>query len=136
MEQLKACGVVIEFVNFENSVESPPEAVKKVGRIPDAEDKAGKPTDRVRREIEKARALIDTAGRDEKTAAFVYAQGAGPLMVAGRDTSGSAVISLAGRTPAVTEYEGDKPLTLEALVDKNPKYPLFTTTPRCSRVHL
>ena len=41
VEQLKASGIVIEFVNFENSVESTPEAVKKAGRIPDVEDKAG-----------------------------------------------------------------------------------------------
>ena len=128
VEQLKASGVVIEFVDFENSVESTLEAVEKVGRILGVEDKAEKLAEKVRREIEEAQALIDTARRDEKTTAFVYARGAGTLMVAGRETSGSAIISLAGGTSAVTEYEGYKPLTPEALVDKNPKYLLFTTT--------
>lgn len=128
VDQLKAAGTAMEFVNFDNSVESTLGAIEAVGRILGVEEKAEALERRVRREIEEAQAVIDTSGGAEKTVAFVYARGAGTLMIAGENSSGSAIISLAGGTPAVTEYEGYKPLTPEALVDKNPAYLLFTST--------
>lgn len=128
VDQLKAAGTAMEFVNFDNSVESTLGAIEAVGRILGVEEKAEALERRVRWEIEEAQAVIDTSGGAEKTVAFVYARGAGTLMIAGENSSGSAIISLAGGTPAVTEYEGYKPLTPEALVDKNPAYLLFTST--------
>ncbi len=51
---------------------------------------------------------------------FIYARGAGTLMVAGKKTPVDKVIELAGAKNAITEFEDFKPLTPEALIKGNP----------------
>jgi iron complex transport system substrate-binding protein len=51
---------------------------------------------------------------------FVYARGAGTLMVAGRATPADAMIRLAGGRNAVEDFDGFKPLTAEAVVAAAP----------------
>jgi len=59
---------------------------------------------------------------------FMMQHGGSPMMVAGAATSANGVIEMAGGVNAVTEYEGFRPLTAEALVAKKPDYILTTTT--------
>jgi iron complex transport system substrate-binding protein len=56
---------------------------------------------------------------------FIYARGAGMLMVAGKNTPVDKMISFAGGQNAVTGFEDYKPLTPEALLANNPDYILF-----------
>ncbi|MCP4520695.1 MAG: ABC transporter substrate-binding protein [Cytophagales bacterium] len=51
---------------------------------------------------------------------FIYARGAGTLMVAGENTQMQSMIELAGGENAVSGFESFKPLTNEALVSANP----------------
>ncbi len=51
---------------------------------------------------------------------FIYARGAGTLMVAGENTQMQAMIELAGGENAVSGFESFKPLTNEALISANP----------------
>jgi iron complex transport system substrate-binding protein len=51
---------------------------------------------------------------------FIYARGAGTLMVAGQDTPIENIIKLAGGTNAATGFTNFKPLTAEALLAANP----------------
>lgn len=51
---------------------------------------------------------------------FIYARGAGSLMVAGDDTPYASIIELAGGKLAIKGFEGFKPLTTEAIVEANP----------------
>lgn len=51
---------------------------------------------------------------------FIYARGAGTLMVAGKNTPVEKVIGLAGGKNAITDFEDFKPLTPEALIKGNP----------------
>lgn len=51
---------------------------------------------------------------------FIYARGAGTLMVGGKNTPVDRVINLAGAQNAITEFEDFKPLTPEALIKGNP----------------
>lgn len=51
---------------------------------------------------------------------FIYARGAGTLMVAGQGTPMESVIELAGGQNAITGIKDFKPLTEEALLDSNP----------------
>jgi iron complex transport system substrate-binding protein len=51
---------------------------------------------------------------------FVYARGAGTLMVSGRGTSADEMLRLAGATNAVQGFEGFRPLTAEAVVAARP----------------
>ena len=56
---------------------------------------------------------------------FIYARGAGMLMVAGKNTPIDKMIALAGGQNAVSGFEDYKPLTPEALLTNNPDYILF-----------
>jgi iron complex transport system substrate-binding protein len=56
---------------------------------------------------------------------FIYARGAGMLMVAGKNTPIDKMIALAGGQNAVSGFEDYKPLTPEALLANNPDYILF-----------
>jgi iron complex transport system substrate-binding protein len=51
---------------------------------------------------------------------FIYARGAGMLMVAGDNTPMKSIIELAGGQNAVSGFEEFKPLSPEVLVDANP----------------
>jgi iron complex transport system substrate-binding protein len=51
---------------------------------------------------------------------FIYARGAGTLMVAGTDTQMHNFIYMAGAENAVTDFKDFKPLTPEALLQANP----------------
>lgn len=51
---------------------------------------------------------------------FVYARGAGTLMVGGDGTPVKEMVDLAGGTYAITGFREYKPLTSEALVEANP----------------
>ncbi|MBB5634858.1 iron complex transport system substrate-binding protein [Pedobacter cryoconitis] len=56
---------------------------------------------------------------------FIYARGAGTIMVGGTGTQVESAIKLAGGQNAVTEFPDYKPLTAEALVKANPDVILF-----------
>ena len=51
---------------------------------------------------------------------FIYARGAGTLMVSGEGTPMHNIIEIAGGSNAVKEFKGFKPLTTEALISANP----------------
>jgi ABC-type hemin transport system, periplasmic component len=59
---------------------------------------------------------------------FIYARGAGTLMVSGKNTPVEKTIALAGGQNAVTEFEDFKPLTPESLIKGNPDVILLFTS--------
>lgn len=59
---------------------------------------------------------------------FIYARGAGTLLVAGEGTPMQSLITLAGGTNAITGFTDFKPLTPEALVAANPDVVLYFNT--------
>lgn len=74
-------------------------------------------------------ALVVNLNKDFKTLAvfenkpkvlFVYARGAGTLLVAGKNTPLDAMISMAGGENAAATFEGFKPLNAEAIVSAAP----------------
>ncbi|MEM1318930.1 MAG: ABC transporter substrate-binding protein [Bacteroidota bacterium] len=52
---------------------------------------------------------------------FIYARGAGRLLVAGTNTSASAVIEKSGGQNAIQSFEGFKTMTPESLVEASPE---------------
>jgi len=58
---------------------------------------------------------------------FIYAHGAGTLLVSGTGTEAAAIVALAGGTNVVTGYQGYRPLTPEALAAARPDVVLMTT---------
>jgi iron complex transport system substrate-binding protein len=59
---------------------------------------------------------------------FIYARGAGTILVAGQKTQMNEMISIAGGQNAVSDFESFKPLTAEAIVSANPDVILMFTT--------
>ncbi|MHC5354423.1 heme/hemin ABC transporter substrate-binding protein [Myroides sp. LJL115] len=59
---------------------------------------------------------------------FIYARGAGTLMVAGQNTPLDTMITLAGGQNAVQGFDNYKPLTPESLLNANPDYILMFST--------
>jgi iron complex transport system substrate-binding protein len=55
-----------------------------------------------------------------KKVLFIYARGAGTMMVAGQETPLDKIITLAGAKNAANGFKDFKPLTTEALVAANP----------------
>lgn len=51
---------------------------------------------------------------------FIYARGAGNLMVAGKETSAAAIIECAGGINTIEEFQGFRALTAESLLESNP----------------
>jgi iron complex transport system substrate-binding protein len=75
--------------------------------------------------IKKLDTDLATASKLNKTSArpkvlFIYARGAGTMMVSGDNTPLNKIIQLAGGQNAVTGFNDYKPLTSEALVAANP----------------
>lgn len=62
-----------------------------------------------------------------KKVLFIYARGAGTMLVAGKDTPLDKMISLAGAQNAAADFSDFKPLTPEALVTANPDVILMFT---------
>ncbi len=62
---------------------------------------------------------------DRPKVLFIYARGAQTMMIAGTNTFADAMIRLAGGVPAVTDLDGFKPLTPEALLESQPDYLLM-----------
>jgi iron complex transport system substrate-binding protein len=58
---------------------------------------------------------------------FIYARGAGTMLVGGTGTAVSAIVALAGARNAVTAFSGYKPLNAESLVAADPDVILMFT---------
>lgn len=58
--------------------------------------------------------------RSQPKVLFIYARGAGTMMVAGNNTAANTMIQLAGGQNAVSDFEDFKPLTPESLLQANP----------------
>lgn len=63
--------------------------------------------------------LLAETNTDEKVL-FIYARGAGTLLVAGNNTAAADVIHMAGAKNAMTTFNDFKPLTPEALLESQP----------------
>lgn len=63
--------------------------------------------------------------KNKPTVLFVYARGAGMMMVAGEDTQLEKMIEIAGGKNAVSGFQEFKPLTPEAVIEANPSLVLM-----------
>ena len=117
--QLKNAGISTEIVKQDFSVEGTKELVKTIA------------TSLHKTDYEAINTKIDTDLKALKPLAtkpkvlFIYARGAGNLMVAGKNTPMEKIIAIAGGENAISEFEDFKPLTPEAVVKGNPDYILM-----------
>lgn len=119
-QQLEATGAEVMPIEHESNVEGAQKMIRTLAQT------LGRP--------EKGQAIIqrmeDSLAQVEPLPAkpkvlFIYARGAGTLMVGGQGTAMDEMIQLAGARNAAAELEGFKPLTAEALVSAQPDILLF-----------
>lgn len=117
--QLKSAGITVEIIKQDFSVEGTKELIKTVAASLQNTN------------FEAINTKIDTDLKGLKPLAskpkvlFIYARGAGTLMVAGKNTPMEKIIGIAGAENAITEFDDFKPLTPEAVVKSNPDYILM-----------
>lgn len=123
IEQLKSAHIRVLLYNLESTVEGTKTLIKGMA------DSLGK--------SELSKGIIDAIDNDLKEQValskktkvlFIYARGAGTMMVAGEHTYPNAMIGLAGGENAVTGFEDFKPLTPESLLKANPDVILMFTS--------
>ena len=68
-----------------------------------------------------------TKGAAKRRMLFIYARGAGAMLVGGRQTTAHAMIELVGGANVAAAFEGYKPFSPEALVAQQPEVLLMTT---------
>ncbi len=115
-EQFKTAGVRLLLVDQDYTAEGTKKLIRTLADSLHRE-KAG---DSIIRQLETDLAVKPAAGQSKPKVLFIYARGAGTMMVGGTGTQVASMIELAGGQNAVTEFADYKPLTAEALVKANP----------------
>lgn len=112
--KLKEAGIELKLIKQDYSVDGAKNLIKEVAGVLGKEDTKTL-TDKIDTDLGQVE-KFETAPK----VLFIYARGAGTLMVAGEKTPFESVVKLAGGQNAVTGFEDFKPLTAEALVQGNP----------------
>lgn len=113
-EKMELSGVTTRIFDQEYS----PEGTKKlIGQIATVlqSDKAQELSNKIDEDLANVEQL-----KLQPSVLFIYARGAGTLMVSGTNTPVDKVIALAGGKNVITDFEDYKPLTAEALIQSNP----------------
>ncbi len=119
LTQLRDASVRVEVVTAEDTADGAAAKVRSIAKLLHREAEG----ERLVSEMQGALTQAKSERAKDATAPrvlFVYARGAGTLMIAGRATPADAMITLAGGRNALAEVEGFKPLTAEAVVAAQP----------------
>ncbi len=113
-KKLKASGVTCKFFSKEYTIPSVKSFIEDVALAIGVNDATN-----LTSEIDKSLSKIKSF-KEEPEVLFIYARGAGTMMIAGEGTPIEALIDLAGGDNAVDDIKKYKPLTTEALINNNP----------------
>jgi iron complex transport system substrate-binding protein len=113
-EKIKSAGIDTYVFNQEFSVEGTKKLIEEVATALHNTD-FKKLQDKIDIDLTQVKPLSKT-----QKVLFIYARGAGTLMVAGKNTPIERTIALAGGHNAFSEFEDFKPLTPESLIKGNP----------------
>jgi iron complex transport system substrate-binding protein len=115
IEQLTASGIKTKLFTQDLSVEGTKKLITEAGTYFNQPAKATA----LIAQLDKDIALVKKPAVKKKVL-FIYARGAGTMMVSGTGTSVEKIIQLSGGQNAVTSFADYKPLTAEALIAANP----------------
>lgn len=119
VEQLRGLGVPLDMAPPGTTVEAAKERIRHIARVLGKPAKGDEVVSALDRELADADALVRRATTKPRVL-FVYARGAGTMMVGGEGTPADAMIRLAAGENAVTAFPGFKPLTAEAVTAAAP----------------
>lgn len=114
LEKIKSSGAEAKVLKQDFSAEGAKQLVADVAGVLKHDDFKA-----VQDKIDEGLKQVKPLAKSPKVL-FIYARGAGTLMVAGKNTPVEKMITIAGGTNAITEFEDFKPLTAEALIKGNP----------------
>ena len=116
--QLKTAGIKLVLFTQELTADGTRKLIKDVAASFGGEPKATAMIKKLDAELAAASKLNKNGAKPKVL--FIYARGAGTMMVAGDNTPLDKIITLAGGQNAVGGFNDYKPLTSEALVAANP----------------
>lgn len=122
-KQLEEAKVPVKYYTATKSIEGAKELITNLANDLGKPEESAKLITTIESDIQGLKAL-----NKKPKVMFIYARGAGTLMVAGTDTPSEKMIHLAGGENAVTAYKEYKPLTTEAVIAANPDVLLFFTS--------
>ncbi|MAA80416.1 MAG: hemin ABC transporter substrate-binding protein [Deltaproteobacteria bacterium] len=122
IEQIAKIGVPITQVSSEKTLAGTEKRIQQIASLLNKKKEGEKIIAQIREDLK----LVQKPEKSPKVL-FIYARGIGTLSVGGKNTASSEMITLAGGTNAVQEYEGYKPLNAESIIIAAPDYILLTT---------
>lgn len=114
VEILKAASIPFITIPDEYSDEGVIEKIIAVGEALDVEDKAAALAESVAAKLVKAKARSADVTQPKRVLFILSTQG-GRILASGTDTAADGIIRMAGGVNAISEFEGYKPLTDEAV---------------------
>lgn len=127
--QIEEAGVSVAIVPEDDSLSGAAGRVEFVATLLGAEEAAASVIAGMETDESRLVRMISDAPADERpSVVFVYARGAGTVLVSGDATSADAMIELAGGRNALEGFTGYRPLTPEAAIAAEPDYLLFTAS--------
>lgn len=115
IEQFNATGVKTVVLQQEYSVEGTKKLIREIAAALQATEKGAA----LCKQLDQQQQALKVIPQSKKVL-FIYARGAGTMMVAGQETPLDKIITLAGAKNAASGFKDFKPLTTEALVAANP----------------
>jgi iron complex transport system substrate-binding protein len=125
IKQIRDSGITTLILPAEPTVQGAKNKILAIGKAFGLERRAEALARSI--DLDLSEAKVYASSRNRPKVVFVYARGAGTLLVSGKGSSADGMIKLAGAVNAVQSYEGYKPLTAEAMVAANPDYIMFLT---------
>lgn len=119
IEVLKKASVPMVLVPETFDLEGIVGKVEAVGAALGVENKATQLADKIRNEVEAAEALTADV-TERKRVLFILSMQGGRILASGTGTAANGIIEMAGGVNAITEYQGYKQLTDEAVIEARP----------------
>ena len=127
IEQVQAAGVPVTVVSGEATLDGVKQKVRAIAEAAGKADAGEALVAKIEADILRTKRFVDRQPVRPKVL-FVYARGPGTILVAGKNTSADSIIRMAGGDNPVTEYEGYKPMTAEAVVSAAPDVVLMLSS--------
>lgn len=123
--QLKAAGLRLEMVPEAKSIDGALTRIRAVGKILNKNAEADALAASIQARIAEAKTY--TKDRTPARVLFVFVHGGTAMQVAGKNTTANIMIESAGAVNVVSDFDGYKPLSAEALLAAKPDVILATT---------
>lgn len=127
VQQLQTAGLAYQVFTNPRHPDSTRALIRALGEAVDQQQAADSLIAQMDRDLDSLSRFL-AAHPAKPRVLFIYARGAGTLLVSGRGTSAAVMLALAGCTNAVEGYENYQPLSPEAVVTAKPDYILLVSS--------